>query len=42
MKKVFLIIGAMAVSFTTTAQHHRIERYHHGHGEPTVYLISVS
>ena len=33
MKKVFLIIGAMATTLAATAQHHRIERHHHGHGD---------
>ena len=42
MKRVLLIIGAMAVTLTATAQHHRVERYHHGGVEPTVYIISVS
>ncbi|MBR4970117.1 MAG: porin [Alistipes sp.] len=42
MKKFFLIIGAMAVTFSVTAQNHRLQRFHHGNSEPTVYIISVS
>ena len=41
MKKVLLILGALAVTFTTSAQH-RLQRYNHGAGEPTVYIISAS
>ena len=42
MKKFLLIIGASAIALTATAQHHRVQRYHHGGAEPTVYIISVS
>ncbi len=42
MKRVLLIIGAMVVTLTATAQHHRVQRHHHGGAEPTVYIISVS
>ena len=41
MKKVLLLIGAMVVTLSATAQHHRVQRYHHGDAEPTVYIISV-
>ena len=41
MKKVLLILGALVVTFTTSAQH-RLQRYNHGAGEPTVYIISAS
>lgn len=40
MKRTLLIIVAVALSLTATAQHHRVERHHHG-AEPTVYIISV-
>ena len=42
MKKVLLIIGALAATLSATAQRHRIERFHHGNAEPTFYIISVS
>lgn len=42
MKKSLLIIGTMAISLSTTAQHHRMQRHSHGDTEPTVYIISVS
>ena len=42
MKRVFLFIGAMATTFSLSAQHHRLEKYSHGGAEPTVYIISVS
>lgn len=42
MKKVLLVIGALAVTLSATAQKHRIERFHHDKAEPTVYIISVS
>ena len=42
MKKVLLLIGAMVATFSATAQNHRVQRYHHGDAEPTVYIISVS
>ena len=42
MKRVFLFIGAMATTFSLSAQHHRLEKHSHGGAEPTVYIISVS
>ena len=42
MKKSLLIIGAMALTLSATAQNRRVERFHHGNAEPTVYIISVS
>ena len=42
MKKSLLIIGAMALTLSVTAQHRRLERFNHGNTEPTVYIISVS
>ena len=42
MKRVLLIIGAVAFSLTATAQHLKAERHDHGNAEPTVYIISVS
>ena len=42
MKRFLLIIGAVVATATATAQHHRVQRYHHGNAEPTVYIISVS
>ena len=42
MKRVLLIIGAVVTTITATAQNHRVQRYHHGNAEPTVYIISVS
>ena len=42
MKKFLLLISASAIAFTATAQNHRVQRYHHGGAEPTVYIISVS
>jgi hypothetical protein len=42
MKRVLLILGALAANFTALAQYHRVERFHHGGAEPTVYIISVS
>lgn len=40
MRRILLLFGAAALSFTATAQHNRIQRYQHG-AEPTVYIISV-
>ena len=42
MKKGLLLFGAMALSLSATAQNHRVQRFHHGGAEPTVYIISVS
>ena len=42
MKRVLLFIGALAATLSASAQLHRLERYNHGSGEPTVYIISVS
>lgn len=42
MKRVLLIIGAIVATISATAQHHRVQRYHHGSAEPTVYIIAVS
>ncbi len=41
MKRVLLILGALAATITTSAQH-RLQRYNHGTAEPTVYIIAAS
>ena len=42
MKRLLLIIGALAATSAASAQTPRLERHSNGGGDPTVYLITVS